>query len=318
MPPDTDLTQDKAQLDLSQETQDDDQSIVSTDAASTTSRRPSKKEVNQYRRWYYNELNLLDAFEYANSNDLSQNLYGFALEKRTPARVKDVAAKSWASKARWNDDNDAETLRRTHNWAAWPCPRSELPDDVSGFASWEADREEAYSSRRKRRRVGLALHDALSSIGLELVRNQASLSQAGPSPQVHHSIPTETGPSAVSQPPSLSLDEEAAVRLLAPSTNKTVQKLEQFLEMLKPIKQRTPYEHDLLDWSDVLQLAERSRWNTEALNATTTRCSAMFGEAFVSITTQTRGQINRRAVGEENGIKSNHVMGDSAGPSYEF
>ena len=259
------------------EAPEDDQSIADTDITLSTARKPAKKIISRFRRWYHNELNLVDAFETAASNDLAQNLLGFALERK--AAIDSVEAQqsdAWTSKSRFNSESDAETLRRTHDWAAWPCPLKELPEDISGFASWRIDRGYGPSeNKRKRRRVETGLRDELASVGLELAREQLASSTA--SHTMRRSEQNELLIASERKPARFSTDEEASVRLLRPAIQEIVQRLDHLFSVLKPIKKKGKHDYDLLDWDDVFHLAQDMQWEEQALEATIARCSGMFG-----------------------------------------
>lgn len=264
---------------------DEIQSVADTDA-DLIARKPSKTIISRYRRWYYNELNLLDAFETAAANDLAHNLLGLAMEKRVHLRLHEAqSSDDWTAIARTGDENMTETLRRSQAWAAWPCSKKELPEGVTGFVAWDVDNAiERSSKKQKTQHAGEEVEEALFVVGLEAAREQtADHNQLGKTLEVP-AVPTRPGPMM------FSADEEISVKLLRPAAREVLDKMERLFAALKPLKRPRKGKTGLVDWSDVLNSAQSLEWNTQTVQATAARCSAMFGEPR-----KPRGDVSMRA-----------------------
>jgi hypothetical protein len=195
------------------------------DLAST---KLSSKDYQQYRRWYYNDLNLVNAFESAAAGDLAHNLLGFALEKKAHlAQRPSTNSSSWTSKSRWISDPEAEFMRNTWSWTAWPLHPDLLPSRDKLLSDPRPNKHsELPRKKRKILHPAAELDDALSGLAMEHARDQFSLRK-----QMSKVTPLKsTERKANTMEPdfeslSFSMDEEFSFTLLKPSVRQVAENI---------------------------------------------------------------------------------------------
>ncbi|KIW01542.1 uncharacterized protein PV09_07020 [Verruconis gallopava] len=277
----------------------------------------SKKEYQKYRRWYYHDLNLVNAVETAASKDLAHNLLGFALEKKARLLQNENANRQpWTSKLRGVDREDGpwlKTLRVANDWVAWPLPLDEFPQRGLILSD---PRPEAFLRPRKRRRKIVSpiteLEDALCSVAMEHARSQfAQYSSVDPASRSDHAEQEQD-----TQIPNLadfefSIDDDHSASVLKPVIQRTIRLMDKLFAGLQTSQvaqrsggsinskpsgstQQTSGVENLRDWSDVLAMAAVVGWDANVLTRTIERCSKMFGETMSTLPLSSLEELSSR------------------------
>lgn len=154
---------------------------VNNDPKKMLSDRLSSNELKRYRRYYYHDLNIVNAFETAAASDLAHNLFGFALEKRAALEKKSGSkglsaceAPAWTSKRRRLQGSHGEAGQNHDAWTAWPVHLRHFPVRDMTFADRTSTMKDAEPFNKKQKIVhpSADLEDALITVGLKRAREQ--------------------------------------------------------------------------------------------------------------------------------------------------
>jgi hypothetical protein len=201
-----------------------------------TSSRLSGKTYQQYRRWYYNDLNLVKAFESAAASDLAHNLLGLALEKKGLLKTRSaIDAQSWTSKRRWLDESEGELARTIGSWTAWPLLPEHVPTKVEILSDPLPSKfAEPVRKRRKVLRPSSELEEVLAGLGMEHAREQFSAHKRRIANESSVSMCQGTKKRTTEiEPLAFSMDEEHSFAVLNPVVKQTMAKTTQLFASLK-------------------------------------------------------------------------------------
>jgi hypothetical protein len=205
---------DEAQLLSEHESEND--AVEGSDNEDLTSSRLSKKNYQQYRRWYYNDFNLVNAFESAAAGDLAHNLLGFTLEKRAhlpeqPAPDSQV----WTSKTRWMGDSEDRNSQATSFWTAWPVHPERLPARNMLLDPRPNPFSQPPRKKRKSSHRNSELEEVLSGLMMGHARDQFSIHKqraAVSSAEQKRNVAIQEAENV-----ELSIDEDQSFMLLKPA-----------------------------------------------------------------------------------------------------
>lgn len=151
----------------------------------------SRQDYLGDRRWYNDNINLVNAFEDALAGDLAHNLLGFALEKKGHLPLDasaEMSPKLWHAKQRWHQSPDVEGVFKASKWTAWPIPLRSIPQRKLESLESILDQDLGEPPRKRRKiDVSAALGEQLATVAYVRARAQFETQYKAAQQRLRHS-----------------------------------------------------------------------------------------------------------------------------------
>jgi N-terminal acetyltransferase B complex catalytic subunit len=132
----------------------------------------SKNELNSYRRWFDQEIFLVNSLETIRAGDLSRNVFGAAIERNVAEPVSGLSP--WLSRYRWAvTERERKTLPPA-SWTAWPLTPNSVPSAEEWFDKPQDDMHRP-TKRMRLPKPSDELEEALCDLAVQNARENWNL-----------------------------------------------------------------------------------------------------------------------------------------------